>query len=39
MAKDALRKTWKRPELKRLGELGDVAGAQTGGPQATPAKS
>jgi hypothetical protein len=39
MAKEALRKSWNRPEIKRLGELKDVSGAQTGGPQANPAKS
>jgi hypothetical protein len=39
MAKETLRKAWHKPELKRLGEISDVAGAQTGGPQASPAKS
>ena len=39
MAKEALRKAWSKPEVRHLGEIKDVAGAQTGGPQATPAKS
>lgn len=29
MAKEALRKAWSKPELKRLGEIKGVAGAET----------
>jgi len=39
MAKNAARNIWNKPELRRIGEIKDVAGSQTGGPQASPAKS
>jgi hypothetical protein len=39
MAKQAARKTWIRPQLGRIGEIKDVAGAQTPVSQASNAKS
>jgi hypothetical protein len=39
MAKDSTRKKWFRPELKRLGEIKNVAGAQTPNAQASNVKS
>lgn len=39
MAKEALRKPWNKPELMHLGEIKDVAGAQTSGPQGSATKS
>lgn len=39
MAKDSTRKRWLRPELKHLGEIKDVAGAQTPNAQASNVKS
>ena len=39
MAKDSTRKRWFRPELKQLGEIKDVAGAQTPNSQASNVKS
>ncbi|MGH8525321.1 MAG: hypothetical protein ACREXY_14290 [Gammaproteobacteria bacterium] len=32
-------KVWTKPELKRLGEIKDVAGDQTAGPQGSGAKT
>lgn len=29
MAKEAARKAWNRPEIKRIGEIGDVSGVET----------
>ena len=39
MAKEAKRKIWNKPELKRLGELKHVAGAQGAGAQAAATKT
>lgn len=38
MAKE-LRKAWEKPELKRLGDIRDISGAQTPLSQATNTKS
>lgn len=39
MAKEAARKNWNKPELKRLGEIKDVAGPNPNGPEASATKS
>lgn len=39
MAKEALRKAWIKPELKHIGEIRDVAGAETPNSQAGNSKS
>ena len=39
MAKEAARKVWNRPQLKHLGKIKDVAGAQTPNAQSGGAKS
>jgi|Kansoi200Nextera_1026148.scaffolds.fasta_scaffold183998_1 hypothetical protein len=39
MAKEAAQKLWIRPELKRLGEIKDVAGPNPNGPEGGSTKS
>jgi hypothetical protein len=39
MAKEAQRKAWSKPQLGRLGEIKNFAGAQTPNAQATATKS
>lgn len=39
MPRKAARKVWKRPELKRLGEIYDVAGPNPNGPEGGGTKS
>lgn len=34
MKKDTVKRTWAKPQIKRLGEIKDVAGAQGAGAQA-----
>lgn len=39
MTKEAKRTRWEKPELKRLGKIKDVAGAQGAGTQGAGAKT